>query len=63
MDIRDSVASALDDRLANVDTHKLALASSDTSVDSPPFYNCFINRYTDSVTPAEEEQTTSTARS
>ena len=63
MDIRDSVSSVLDDRLAKVDMHKLAVASSDTSVDSGPFYNCFINRYTEGVTQSEEEEKANTDRS
>ena len=41
-------STTLDDRLGELSEHKLSLASGEAPVDSPPFYNCFFNRFTES---------------
>ena len=41
---------SLDERLAQVSLKKLDEIAADASVDSPPFYNCFINRFAPAAT-------------
>jgi hypothetical protein len=49
-----STPSRLDERLATVDPQKLSAASGDAS-DSGPFYNCFLNRFTEAESAPTEE--------
>ena len=40
---------SMDERLAQADLDKLDQMAADASLDSPPFYNCFINRFAPSA--------------
>jgi hypothetical protein len=48
-------STTLDARLARMNQEKLTLAAGDASMDSPPFYNCFINRFTQPVKSAQSD--------
>src|SRR5258705_13619471 len=56
-------SSDIDSRLAHTDLPKLADISGNTSLKSPPFYNCFVNRFVSaSDVASRDEQRTDDAQ-